>query len=177
MLTDMCCNHLAVLRGGIVENPLNKVIAVLVACNVNQGDPSSVPPAFADSIQVSAKKVCAANLQTLLDNLGCKLIGAILGGITNDVIDGTASIRWGSVLANVLNAPVAKLAMGNNINVGKNLFDARTLSIARQQSPRDSGNKGLRLLVLPCPLRDSSQRCSEQPSCQFLPEQPHATCP
>jgi hypothetical protein len=43
------------------------------------------------------------------------------------MINGAAAISWCAMLADVLNAPVAKLAMSNNINAGKNFFDAWAL--------------------------------------------------
>jgi hypothetical protein len=47
------------------------------------------------------------------------------------VVNGPAAISRSTVLADVLNAPVAKLTMSNNINACQNLFDARALGIIR----------------------------------------------
>lgn len=128
MLPNVSCNHLAMLGRRIVEDPLDKVVAVLVARDVNQGDPSSVSAAFADPIQISAQEISTADLEALLDNLRGELISAILGSIPNDVVDGPASVRRSAVLANVLDAPVSELAMRHNIDVGQHLLDARALS-------------------------------------------------
>jgi hypothetical protein len=43
------------------------------------------------------------------------------------MVNGSAAISWSTVLANVLNAPVAKLAMSNDIDACKDLFNAGTL--------------------------------------------------
>lgn len=82
---------------------------------------------LANSIQVSAEKLSVANLEALLHHLGGKLVGAILCSISNDVVDGSAAVRGGSMFAYMLNAPVSKLAVGHNVDVGKDFFDARTL--------------------------------------------------
>ena len=44
------------------------------------------------------------------------------------MINGTTAISWSAMLANMLDAPVSKLAVSDNINVGKYLFDTGTLA-------------------------------------------------
>lgn len=127
VLPDVSRHDLAVLRGSIIENPLNEVVSILVAGNVDQGDSSAIPASFADTIQVSTKEVCPSNLETLFDHFGRKLIGAVLGCISDDMVDGAASVGGSTMLANVLDAPVAELAVGHNVNVGQNLFNTGPL--------------------------------------------------
>lgn len=127
MLADVRGNRLAKLRSRVVEDPLNQVVAVLVAGNVNERDTSPVRTALADAVEVPAQKLGASNLEALLNNLGGKLISAVLGSVANDVVHGAALVRRSPMLANVLDAPVAKLPMGHNVNVGKDLFDAGAL--------------------------------------------------
>lgn len=43
------------------------------------------------------------------------------------MVDGTAAVGRRAMLADMLDAPVAELAMGDNVDVGKDLFNARTL--------------------------------------------------
>lgn len=43
------------------------------------------------------------------------------------MVNGSASIRRSAMFTNMLDAPVSKLAVSNNINVGKNFLNARTL--------------------------------------------------
>jgi hypothetical protein len=43
------------------------------------------------------------------------------------MVNGTAAIGRGTMLADVLNAPVAELAMSNDIDTSENFVDARTL--------------------------------------------------
>ncbi len=52
----------------------------------------------------------------------------------------TTAVSRGAVLANVLDAPVAELAVGHDIDVGKDLLDARALgkNHCQLQSPRSS---------------------------------------
>lgn len=128
VLSDMGSNHLTMLRRSVVKNPLNKVISVLVAGNVNQRNASAVAAPFANSIKISTEKLGTSNLEALLHNLGGELISAILCGIPNDVVDSSAAVRGRSVLAYVLDAPVPKLAVSHNVDIGKDFFDARALN-------------------------------------------------
>ncbi|MBE3045571.1 hypothetical protein IMZ48_24095 [Candidatus Bathyarchaeota archaeon] len=123
----MSSDHVAVLGTGVRQDVLNQVVAVLVAGNVNERNARSVGTAFADPIQVSTEELGSANLQALLDNLGGKLVGAVLGRVPDDVVDGTAAVGGSAMLADVLDAPVAKLPVGNNVNVREDFLDAGSL--------------------------------------------------
>jgi uncharacterized protein YunC (DUF1805 family) len=46
------------------------------------------------------------------------LIHAVFGAVTKNVVDGAAAISGSTVFADMLNAPVAELAVGNDINAG-----------------------------------------------------------
>jgi hypothetical protein len=84
--------------------------------------------AFADTFQVTVQELVAAKLQALLNDLGRILIHAVLCGKAKDVVNGSASIGRRSVFADMLNAPIAELAVCDDIDAGKNLVDARTLA-------------------------------------------------
>jgi hypothetical protein len=43
------------------------------------------------------------------------------------MINGPATVSWCTMLTNMLNAPIAKLAMSNNVNACENLFDTWAL--------------------------------------------------
>jgi hypothetical protein len=129
-------DNLAVLGGSMGENVLDEVVAVLIAGDVDQGNPRTVDPALADAVQVAAQKLGAANLQTLLNNLGGELVHAVLSSIADDMVDGPATVRRSAVLADVLDAPVAKLAVGDNVDIGQDFLDARTLQPTSQQPSR-----------------------------------------
>lgn len=127
VLADMLSNNLTVLRVGMGQNVLNEVVAILVTCDIDQWNAWSVETSFTDSVKVAPKEINTTNLEAFLNNLGGELIHAIFRSIANDVVNCTASISWGTMFANVLDAPIAELTMSNNINAGKNLFNAGTL--------------------------------------------------
>lgn len=127
MLADVASNELSVLWVGMGQNVLNEVVTILITGDVDQWDTRTIETTFADPIKVAAEKVGTTNLEALLNNLGSKLIHAVLGGIADDMIDGSAAISWGTVLTDVLDAPVAELTMSNNINATKDLLNARSL--------------------------------------------------
>ena len=127
VLSNMSSHDVAMLRAGVGKDVLNQVVAVLVTGNVNERDARSVGTALADTIQVSTKELGPANFQALLNNFGGKLIRAVLGSVSDDVVDGTAAVSGGAVLANVLDAPVAKLPVGYNVNIGEDFLNAGSL--------------------------------------------------
>lgn len=109
------------------QDVLNEIIAILVAGNVNQWNTRTVKTALADPVKVAAKKLGASDLEAFLNNLGRELIHGILRSVPNDMINGTAAVRRGTMLANVLDAPVAKLTVRHDVDVGKDFLDARAL--------------------------------------------------
>ena len=133
VLSDVGSYHLSVLRSSVVENPLHKVVPILVAGDVNQRDASAIATTLADTVKIPAKKVSASNLQAFLNYLGGKLIGAVLSRVANDVVNGTATVRRTAMFADVLNTPVPKLPVSDNVNVGKDFLDARTLRPVRSR--------------------------------------------
>lgn len=127
VLADMSSNDLTMLGRSIVQNPLDQVVAILIAGNVNQRDSSSVTAAFADTVEIAAEEVTTSNLETLLNNLRGELVGTVFGSIANDVVDGAAAVGRGTVLANMLNTPVPELTMSDNVDVGEDFLNAGTL--------------------------------------------------
>lgn len=116
------------------KDVLDQVVAVLVARNLDERNPRPINPTLANTIKVPAKELGTANLQAFLDDLGGKLINAVLCGIPNDVVDGPAAVSWGTMLTDMLDAPVAELTVSNNVDVGQNLFDARALHVLSKYS-------------------------------------------
>lgn len=123
----MGSNYLTMLRGRVVQDPLYKIIAILVAGNINQWDTCAVLTYLTNPIQVAAKEIGSPNFEALFDYLGRKLVRRILGSVSNHMVNSSASIGRPAVLANVLDAPVAKLAVCDDVNVGQHLFDTGTL--------------------------------------------------
>lgn len=118
MFADMSRNHFAMLWVRMSQDVLDEVVAILVAGNVDEGDAGPVNAALTDTVEIAAEKLDSSDLEALLHYLGCKLVHAVLCGISDDMVDSAAAIGRGAVLADVLNAPVAKLAMGNDVDVG-----------------------------------------------------------
>ena len=127
MLSDMLCNNLAVLWIRMSEDVLNQIIAVLITRNVNQWNTWSIKAALADSVEVTAEKVDTTNLKAFLNDLGSELIHAIFRSIANDMINSSATVSWSAMLANMLNAPITKLAVSDDVNACEDLFDAWAL--------------------------------------------------
>ncbi len=109
------------------QDVLDQVISVLVAGDVDERNAWTVAATLANTVKVATEKLDTSNLETLLDNLGCKLVHAVLRGVPDDVVNGTAAISWSAVLADVLNAPVAELAVSDNIDASKDFLNTWTL--------------------------------------------------
>lgn len=186
VLSNMGDDGFYVLRIlGIVNDPLNQVVAVLIRRDVNDGQAGPVIVSLGNLVQISLTKLAASNLEALFHNLRGKLVEAILHGIANNVVDSPSAIGWCTMLANVLNAPVAKLAMGDQVNISEDLFNARALhrdkralesvrimiSSPRRKAQREEKEKE----NIPCLPRGNSQRCFEQQDCPFPQAQPRAT--
>lgn len=139
---------------------------------VNQWNPGTIRASFADTLQVTLKEFGTSNFEAFLDYLRSKLVHTILCSVAEDVIDCTDTVSWSSVLADMLNAPVAELTVGDDVDTGEDFVDAWALIC------RSTGNaySFIKWSFLPCLPRDNSQRCSERPNCRSLQEQRHATC-
>ena len=112
------------MRAHVSPRPSTPVVKSLT---VNQWHTRTIWACLADTFQVTLQELASSNLETLLDNLGSVLINAVVCSKSKDVIDSTAAIGWGTVLADVLDAPVAELTVGDDIDACQNLVDAWTL--------------------------------------------------
>lgn len=77
--------------------------------------------------KVALKELNTTDLQAFLDNFRGKLVDAVAVGIAKDVVNDSALVRWGAVLAEMLNAPVSELPMGNEVDVGNDFLNGRAL--------------------------------------------------
>lgn len=77
--------------------------------------------------EVAVHELGTTNLQALLDNLGGELVDAIAIGLGQDVVNDSSLVSRRSMLAQVLDAPIAELSMGDEINVGNDFVDGRSL--------------------------------------------------
>ena len=57
------------------------------------------------------------------------MVCAVFRGKAKNMVDGTAAVSGSTMLTNVLDAPIAKLAMRNDIDASKDFVDAGTLSL------------------------------------------------
>ena len=69
MLSDVRGNNLSMLRIGVCEDVLNKVVAILVTGDINERDTWTICTALADSVQVTIQEFDTTNLETLLYDL------------------------------------------------------------------------------------------------------------
>lgn len=127
VLADVASDNLSMLRVGVSKNVLDEIVAVLVAGNINEWNTGTIVAAFTDTVKIATKKFHSANLEALFNNLGGELVHTILRRIADDVVNSTAPVNRCSMLANVLDAPISELAMGNDVDTSKNFFDAWAL--------------------------------------------------
>lgn len=100
----------------------------LCQLTINEWHTRSVGAAFANSVQITFQEIGTSDFEAFLDNLGRELICAVFGCVAKNMLGSSTFVGRGSMLANVLYAPIPELAMGDNINTCKNLVDARALS-------------------------------------------------
>lgn len=128
VLAYMGCHNLTMLRIRVLQDILNQIVAILIACNIDQWNAWTFVASFTDPVQVSFQKIGTTNFETLFDNLRSELIHAVFSSITNDMVNGTATVGGSPVLTDVLNAPITKLTMGHDIDACEDFFDTGTLS-------------------------------------------------
>ena len=103
------------------------LLSIRSRLTVNERHARTIGTTFADSVKVAIHELRAANLQALLDDLRCKLIDTVFGSEAKDMFGGTTLVSRKAVLADVLDAPVAELAMSDQIDAGDDFVDARAL--------------------------------------------------
>jgi hypothetical protein len=136
---------------GMGENILDEVVTVLITGDVDQWDSRTVKATLADTVKVTTKEINTTDLEALLNDLGGELVHTVFGSIANDMVDGTAAISWGTMLTDVLDAPVAKLAMSHDVDATENLLDARALMFVNWHS--NGGTENTHLVFLKTVLK------------------------
>jgi len=99
----------------------------LIPSNVDERHTRTVSTTLTDFFKVSIEELGARNFETLFDNLRGELVGTVLCCIAKDVFDSTGLVRTCTVLADMLDTPIAELAVRNNIDAAKDFVDAGTL--------------------------------------------------
>jgi hypothetical protein len=154
VLSDVGSDSLSVLRSSVVENPLDQVVAILIAGNVNEWDSSSISSTLTNTIQVSAQEITAPNLETLLHHFGSELIGAVLGSISNYMVDGPATVRRPTMLTDMLDTPIAELPVSDDVDVGEHFLDAGALSTRLAVALKAERGNGTNLVIFKAILED-----------------------
>lgn len=77
--------------------------------------------------EVTIHEFNTADLEAFLHNFGSKLINAVIVGIVENVVDDTALVGWGTMLAQVLDTPIAELTMSDEVDVCDHFLDSRAL--------------------------------------------------
>jgi hypothetical protein len=78
MLSDVLGNNLTMLGIGVRENVLDQIVAILVTGDIDQWNARTVETTLTDTIKVATEEVDTTDLEALLNNLGSKLVHAIL---------------------------------------------------------------------------------------------------
>jgi hypothetical protein len=87
-----------------------------ISLTIDQWHAGTILATFANPLKVAVQEVVAANLQTFLDDLGSILVHAVISREPDNMVDSSATVGRGSVLADMLDAPIAKLTMRDHID-------------------------------------------------------------
>lgn len=82
-----------------------------VQLTINQRHPRSISTTSTHARKITIQKFRAAYLQTFLYNFRGKLVHTVVNCPKKDMFNGAAPIVRGTMLADMLNAPIAKLSM------------------------------------------------------------------
>ena len=94
---------------------------------VNQRHARSIRAAGTNTSEVPFEELGTANLKAFLDHLRRELVHTVIRGPGKDVLYRAALIVGGTMLADVLNTPVTKLAMGQKVDFGQDFFNSLAL--------------------------------------------------
>jgi hypothetical protein len=100
---------------------------------VDNGETRTLWVRLANATKVSLKKSWFTNLEALLDCLGGVLIHGVFGSTKYDEIDGALTILRSAVFTDVLDTPVSKLTMNDDVNAVENLVNAWALEIVSSE--------------------------------------------
>lgn len=95
---------------------------------VDQGHAHAILTRLANDVEIAVNEVVDVDLKALLDDLGGVLMEGIVLGMSKDMVDSRRLVGRGAVLADVLDAPVAELALADGVNVREHFVDTGALS-------------------------------------------------
>jgi hypothetical protein len=141
----MTGHELTLMSCSVHQDPLDQIVAVLISryymsllarpteenkrfpLTVNQWHPRSFGTTSAYTGEIAVQELGAPDLQTFLDDFGCKLIHAVIHSMVEYMLNRTTLVVGSAMLTYVLDAPVAELAMSKQINLCQNFFNGRSL--------------------------------------------------
>lgn len=129
MLPDVDGDLLLLVVVSVHQNPLDEVIPILISSDVDKWDARTIRPSGGDDQKILVQEIQTTDLEALLHNFGSKLIDAIVVGVGQDVINDATLVGWRAMLAEMLNTPVAELAMSDKVDVGDDFLDSRSLLV------------------------------------------------
>ncbi len=97
------------------------------------------------------------------------MIHGVFSGVTKNMINGAATISWQSMLANMLDAPIAELPVCDNVNACQNLVDTGTLRNGISNAHREGSHRAYLVFlqaILEDVLNDETAGLSK---CNFMP--------
>jgi hypothetical protein len=80
-----------------------------------------------DDSEIAVHEFNPTDLEAFLNNLGSKLVNAVIVGIVKNVVDDTAFVRGGTMLAQVLDTPVAELTVSDEVDVCNDFLNGGAL--------------------------------------------------
>jgi hypothetical protein len=80
-----------------------------------------------DDSEIAVHEFNPTDLEAFLNNLGSKLVNAVIVGIVKNVVDDTAFVRGGTMLAQVLDTPVAELTVSDKVDVCNDFLNGGAL--------------------------------------------------
>ena len=77
VLADVNGDLLTLMVMGVHQDPLDEVVAILIASDVDEWDAWTIRASSGDDSKVPIQELKTTNLQTLLDDLGSELVDAV----------------------------------------------------------------------------------------------------
>jgi hypothetical protein len=130
VLADVNSNLLALVGMSVHQDPLDQIVAILIASDVDERDAGTIRASSRDDSEVAIHEVETANLETFLNHLRGELVDAVIIGVGEDVIHDTTLVRGRAVFTQVLNTPIAELTVSDEVDVDNDFFNSGTLRLS-----------------------------------------------
>jgi hypothetical protein len=94
VLANVNGDLLTLMMMRVHQNPLDEVIAILVASNVNEWNARSIWTSGSNDSKIVIQEFKTTNLETLLDDFRSELVDAIAIRVGENMIDDSSLVRW-----------------------------------------------------------------------------------